>query len=143
MHYLWRVKRYKVYSGKHFFKHYCLQLSFIYKTMSQISFNLFWLGDKGFYQSFLGNEVDFGNIMNVSPNILSKNQNFKKLRQDFVDKRTMSTTTLTSSCHWETVVPFCLKKKIPESTFLTLTVNSCKIVQKKYYAIQNNIKLAI
>ena len=28
---------------------------------------------KGFYQSFLGNEVDFRDIMNVSPNILAKN----------------------------------------------------------------------
>ena len=51
------------------------------------------MGDKGFYQSYLRNEVDFANIMNVSPNILSKNQNFKKLRHGFVDKWTMSTTT--------------------------------------------------
>ena len=28
---------------------------------------------KGFYQSSLGNEVDFKGIMNVSPNILTKN----------------------------------------------------------------------
>ena len=28
---------------------------------------------KGFYQSSLGNEVDFEGIMNVSPNILPKN----------------------------------------------------------------------
>ena len=28
---------------------------------------------KGFYQSSLGNEVDFTDIMNVSPNILAKN----------------------------------------------------------------------
>ena len=27
---------------------------------------------KGFYQSFLRNEVDFGDIMNISPNILAK-----------------------------------------------------------------------
>ena len=30
-------------------------------------------GIKGFYQSSLGNEVDFRDIMNVSPNILAKN----------------------------------------------------------------------
>ena len=36
---------------------------------------------KGFYQSSVGNEVDFRDIMNVSPNIFAKNQNFKKLRQ--------------------------------------------------------------
>ena len=85
---------------------------------------------KGFYQSSLGNEVDFADMMKISPNILTKNQNFKKLRRCFVDKRTMITTALTSSCHWKTLLPFCLRKKIPENSFLTLTVNYRKIVQK-------------
>ena len=85
---------------------------------------------KGFYESSLGNEVDFTDIMNVSPNILAKNQNFKKLKHGFVDKRTMITTTLTSSCHWKTLVPFSLQPKIPENAFLTLTVNYPKIPQK-------------
>ena len=56
---------------------------------------------KGFYQSSLGNEFDFRDIMNVSPNILAKNWNFKKLRQDFVDEKALITTTLISSCHWK------------------------------------------
>ena len=43
----------------------------------------------------------------------------------------MSTMALTSSCHWKTLVSFCLRKKIPENAFLTLTVNYRKIVQKK------------
>ena len=38
-------------------------------------------------------------IMNVSQDILAKNENFKKLRHLFVDKRTMITTALTSPCH--------------------------------------------
>ena len=46
---------------------------------------------KGFYQSSFGNKVDFTNIMNVSPNILAKNQNFKKLRHRFADERPMIT----------------------------------------------------
>ena len=83
---------------------------------------------KGFYQSSLGNEVDFMDIMNVSPNILAKNENFKKLRHGSVDKRTIITTALTSSCHWKTLVPFCLQKRRPEKAFLTLTVNYGKIV---------------
>ena len=29
----------------------------------------------------------------------------------------MITTALTSSCHWKTVVPFCVRKKIPENAF--------------------------
>ena len=77
---------------------------------------------KCFYQSSLGNEVDFTDIMNVSPNILAKNQNFKKLRHGFLDERALITTTLISPCHWKTLVPFCLRKKIPEKAFLTLTL---------------------
>ena len=46
MQLLWRRIRYKVYSGKRLFWRYRLQLSFIYKTDSQISFNLFCSGDK-------------------------------------------------------------------------------------------------
>ena len=38
MHSLWRAKRYKVYLGERLFWHYLLQLSFVYKTVSQISF---------------------------------------------------------------------------------------------------------
>ena len=82
-------------------------------------------------------------IMNVSPNILAKNQNFKKLKHGFVDKRTMITTTLISSSHWKTLVPFCLQKKIPENTFLTLPGIITKSYRKTNYAIQSNIKLAI
>ena len=55
----------------------------------------------------------------------------------------MIATTLISSCHLKTLVPFCLQKKRPENEFLTLTANYRKIVQKKNYAIQNNSKLAI
>ena len=85
---------------------------------------------KGFYRSFLENEVDFTDIMNVSSNILAENWNFKKLRDTFVDERAMITVTLISLCHWKTIVTFCLRKKIPENAFLTLTVNYRKIVQK-------------
>ena len=85
---------------------------------------------KGFYQSSLGNEVDFRDIMNVSPNILAKNQNFKKLRHGFVDERALIVTKLISSCHWKILVPFCLRKKRPEKAFLTLIVNYRKIAQK-------------
>ena len=40
---------------------------------------------KRFYQNSFKNEVDFTNIMDVSPNILAKNKKFKKLRHGFVD----------------------------------------------------------
>ena len=57
-------------------------------------------------------------IMNVSPNILTNNQNFKKLRHGFVDERAMITTTLKSSCHWKTLVLFA-KEETWESIFNT------------------------
>ena len=63
---------------------------------------------KSFYQSSLGNEFDFADIMNLFPNILAKNWNIKKLRHFSVDERAMISTTLISSCHWKTVIPFCL-----------------------------------
>ena len=66
---------------------------------------------KGFYQSSLENEVDFTDTMNVSPNILAKNENFKKLRQDFADERALLTTRLISFWDWETLVPFSCERK--------------------------------
>ena len=42
----------------------------------------------------------------------------------------MIKTTLMSSCHWKTLVRFCLRMKKPGNTVLTLTVNYRKIVQK-------------
>ena len=71
---------------------------------------------KGFFQSSFGNKVDFRDIRNVSPNILAKN--FKKLRHGFADERALITMTV-SSCHWKTLVPFCLPNKRPENAFLT------------------------
>ena len=85
---------------------------------------------KGFYLSSLENEVDFRDIMNISPNNLAKNQNFKKLRERFVDERALITTTLIYSCHCKTLVPFCLRKQRPENKLLTLIVNYHKIIQK-------------
>ena len=106
-----------VYSEKSLFWHYYLQLPFVYKTVSQISLNCFVREMKGFYRSSLGNEFDFRDIMNVSQDILAKNQNFKKLRQSFVDERALITTTLLSSCHWKTLVPFYLRKKTRKRIF--------------------------
>ena len=71
--------------------------------------------------------------MNVFLNILAKS---------LVDERALLTTTLISSCHWKTLVPFCLQKKRPENAFLTLTVNYHILYRKTNYVIHNNNKLA-
>ena len=54
----------------------------------------------------------------------------KKLGYGFVDERALITRTLTSSCHWKTLVPFSWQKKRPENAFLTLIVNCRKMEQK-------------
>ena len=41
-----KSRKVKLYSGKHLFWLYGLQLSFVYKSVSQISFNLLRSGDK-------------------------------------------------------------------------------------------------
>ena len=68
--------------------------------------------------------------MNVSPNILTKNYYFKKLRHGFLDEKAMITTALTSSCYWKTLVPLCLRKKRPGKAVLTLVVNYRKIMER-------------
>ena len=48
-----RAKRYKIYSRKRLLWYYRLQLSLVYKTMSQIYSNLFCSGDKSLLSEFL------------------------------------------------------------------------------------------
>ena len=74
------------------------------KSCLRFLLNCFAREVKGFHQSALGNQVDFRDIMNVSPNILAKNSNIKKLRHSFVDERVLITTTLISSCHWKIIL---------------------------------------
>ena len=47
-----RAKRYKVYQGRRLFWPYYLQLSFVYKSVSQISFKLFYSEDKRLLSEF-------------------------------------------------------------------------------------------
>ena len=119
----------KVCSGKRFFGIIIFSCLLSAKVSLRFLLNFVW-GIKSFYQNFLRNEVDFRDIMNVSRNILANNQNFKKLRHGFVDERAPITTTLISSCHWKTLVPFSLGQERSENALLTLRMNYLKIVQK-------------
>ena len=87
----------------------------------------------GFYQSSLGNE-----LISWTYERFPKQQ-INRLRNSFADKIEVSNMASTSSCHRKTFLPFCLRKKIPENAFLTLTVNYHKIVQKNklYYSKQH------
>ena len=81
---------------------------------------------KGFYQSSLGNGIDFKDIMSVSPNILAKNWNLKTLRHSFVDERTLIRMTLISFCHWKTLAPFWKTWKRIFNTNIELSQNRTK-----------------
>ena len=102
---LWRAKS-KADLGKHLLWHDCLQLSFIYKTMSQISCKLFCSWDKWLLWEFLREWGWFQGHNQRFPKYLTLNWYFKKLRHPFVDEWALITTTLISSCHWKTFVPF-------------------------------------
>ena len=117
-------------SGKRLFWHYYLQLSFVYKIMFQISFNLFCSGDKRLLSEFLRKWGWFQEHNEHFPKFIGYKEKLRKKRHGFVDARAPLTTTLLSSCHWKTLVPFFLRKKRPEKVFLTLTVNYRKIAQK-------------
>ena len=79
----------------------------------------------GFYQSSLGNE-----LISWTYERFPKQQ-INRLRNSFADKREVINMASTSSCHRKTFVPFCLRKKIPENAFLTLTVNYRKNCTEK------------
>ena len=117
----WKSKKLQGIFGKTFIWHYYLQLSFVYKTVSQISFKLFCSGDKIIrvknYQSSIGNEVDFRDILNVSPDILAKNWNFKKLRQWFCRWKSTDNNDINIFLSLENPCTFLLAKNRPENAF--------------------------
>ena len=121
---IWRyalaLKRKKVhlYSAKPLFWHYYLQLSFLHKMISQISFKLFCLRDIRILSELLRKWGWFQGHHERFPKYLSpKNYNFKKLRHDFVDERALITTILISFCHSRTLVIFTCERKYLKTHF--------------------------
>ena len=109
----------------------CLfQLSFVYKTVSQISLNLFCSGDKRLLSEFFPKWGWFHEHNERFPNILAKIK-FSKTETCFCRWKSNDYNKNDYSCHWKTLVPFCMRKKRPENAFLTLTVDYHKIVKKK------------
>ena len=100
---------------------------------------------KGFYQSSLANEIDFRDIMNISQNILGKNQNFKNLTwfcrwKSTDDKDVNIFLSLENPCTF-----LLAKEKICKCIFNTNSELSQNRTEKKklWYVIQNNNKLTI
>ena len=81
--------------------------------MSQISFNLFFPKDKRVLSEFPWKWGWFQEHNERFSKYLPKSR-ISKNRHGFLDERALKTTTLISSCHWKTRVPFCLQKKISE-----------------------------
>ena len=64
--------------GNVYFSIYCLQLSFLYKIMSQISFNLFCSGDKRLSSEFLSKRGWFQGLNERFPKYLVLKLKFQK-----------------------------------------------------------------
>ena len=69
-------------------------------------------------------------IMNVSPNILAKKENFKNLRHNFADKKELITTTLTYSCHSNSTI-LLTKEKTWKNIFNTNSELSQNCTEKQ------------
>ena len=126
--------------GEQLYWHNSLHISFAFKSVSQISFKLFCSGDKMLLSEFLWKWGWFQGHNESFPKYPGYKLKFQKLRHGFADEGAMTKTTLKSSCHWKTLVRFCLRS---ENALLTLTVNYHKIIQKTNYPFQNNTKMAI
>ena len=134
-------KVYKVYSRKCLLWHYCLQLSFVYKIVSQISFNFFCSGDKRLLSDFLRKWGWFHKHNERFPKYLSQKLKFWK--------------TVTRLCRWkssdhniniflslENPCAFLIAKGITwKSIFNANSELPQNRTEKTNYAIQNNIKV--
>ena len=92
-----------------FWKTFILTLSSaVFRLQNQVSdffYKLFCLGDKMHLSEFLMKRGWFQGH-NISPYILAKNENLKKLRFDFVDERALITTTWISPLSLENSCTF-------------------------------------
>ena len=77
--------------------------------------------------------------MNVSPNILAKNQNFRKVRHGFVDERALITTTLISSCHWKPLYLFVCERKDLKRIFNTNSELSQNRTEKQIMPLKQTV----
>ena len=102
-------------------KHCRLQLSFIYKIMSLISFSLFCLGDKRLSQILWGNEVGFKDMM-YFPKGSGSILKIKKTETQFLMWKRNDYNDINIFLSLENCCTFCFRKTRPKSSFLKLTV---------------------
>ena len=77
--------------------------------------------------------------MIVFPNILAKNENFKKLRHGFVNERAIITMTLISSCHWNPFKFLLPKEKTWKRIFNTDSELSLNRTEKQFMPFKTTV----
>ena len=127
MQQLWRANRYKVYSGKRLFLHYCIQLFFFYKIVSQISFNLFCSGDKSLSSELLRKRGWFQGQNERFSRYLGWKLKFQKTETQFCRWKSTDNNDINIFLLLESSCTFfaCDRKDLK-----ILIANCCKIVQK-------------
>ena len=139
MHLVWRANRYKIYLGNGLLWYCFLELSFVYKIVSQFLFNLLCFSDKRFLSKFMKIWSWFQRHDVCFPENIDSRLKFKKKTEALLCRwNSNDCNDVKSSCHWKTLVPFCLRKTKPENLFLKRTVNCRKVIQKSnlYYLEQ-------
>ena len=130
--------------GKHLFWHYHLQLFLVYKTMSRISFNLFWLGDKRFLSEFLRKWGWFHRHNERFPKYLGQNLKFQKTETGFCRWKSTDNSDINIFLSLENLCTFLLaKEKTWQHIFNTNSELSQNRTKKTNYGIQNKSKLTV
>ena len=140
MHFLGRAKRYKVCLGKRLFWHYYLQLSFFHKIVSEMSFNLFCLGDKRLLSEFLREWDWFQGHNERFPKYPGWKLKIEKTEARFCRWENTDNNDINISLSLQNPCTFFLVK---ENTWKRSYWIIAKLHWKTNYAIQNNNKLAI
>ena len=127
-----------------FFWHYCLQLFFAYKTVSQISFNLFCLGDKRLLSEFLRKWGWFQRHNEPFPKCFGKKLKFQKTETRFCRWNSTDNNDINIFLPLENPCTFLLAK---EKTLKRICSTNSELSQRCYKktnsTFQNNDKLAI
>ena len=119
---------YKVYSGKRLFWHYCLQVSFIYKTMSQISFNLFCSRDKRLLSEFLRSWGWFQGNNEPFPKYLGWKLKFQKTETRFCRWKSTDNNNINIFQSLENPCSFLLAK---ENTWKRIFNTNSELIQNR------------
>ena len=121
---------YKVYSGKRLYQHYRLQLSFVYKTVSNISFKFFCPEDKRLLQEFHWKWGWFQKYNERFPKYLGSKLKFQKTETQFCRWKSNDNNDVNIFTRKAVYLFACEKKGLKKNALLTLTLNYPKILQK-------------